>query len=764
MRKWLLLAMMSLLAVLAGCGGGGATCSAGDSCCTAAVGTTCTPTPPASSAGGSATGSVSVSASSSTVTNAAPATITATVLSAAGTPVANNVVDFSVNATVGKLSATAALTDANGHASVLLSPATSATSGADYVVVTTAVNGSALTTQVGYQLSAVSAAFTSFTTDPQIGTKASPVPAYGQTQLTLTMTGVSSASPANLAVTSACPNGTATISPSTVTNTTGTQTFVYQDKGCGSLVPGAMDTVSASITGSSISPTTVPVYLTVPTVNSVTFVSATPSTIYLKGSGYTESSTVVFEVVDTAGHPLPNQTVNLTLSTFAGGLTMDKLPAAGVQPPANGTALETKQSDANGLVSVIINSGTVPTPVRVIAWLSTASGNITTVSSNLAVVTGLPSQLHFSLAQLTTNIEGGDVDGTTNVYTVHASDRSGNPVPDGTSVVFWSEAGQIQGSATTTTANGTSAAVAQFVTTAPRPADGRVTVLAYAIGEESFIDLNGDNIYDNNEPFMDLGDVPKDMQFDGHWDPVNDEYVSLQDLGVTTRGQCNTTAGYPQFALNSVSSDGLEQMVGSVPDTCDGKWSPKTYVRQSIETVFSGSTSRLFWFGKSGASGEGLDDSECKVVPLRRGPPYFVDPTGTVSPTYNFYNVSSTSTEDVNLQTVSSTGDNHWYTGHQLSGVVSMLLSDTNPIRLNPMPAGSKISATTTTPNFTVTVASGSPVANTSIATAFAIGYTFTAGQEVGNVTVTVTTPGGVSTSTSLLIDSLNTLQNACTK
>jgi hypothetical protein len=40
----------------------------------------------------------------------------------------------------------------------------------------------------------------------------------------------------------------------------------------------------------------------------------------------------------------------------------------------------------------------------------------------------------------------------------------------------------------------------------PRPADGRVTILAYALGEESFVDSNGNNRYDAGEPFTDLGD------------------------------------------------------------------------------------------------------------------------------------------------------------------------------------------------------------------------------------------------------------------
>ena len=57
---------------------------------------------------------------------------------------------------------------------------------------------------------------------------------------------------------------------------------------------------------------------------------------------------------------------------------------------------------------------------------------------------GLPSQLNFSVSQATINIEGYKIQGTPNTYTVIASDRLGNPVPDGTAINFIAEGGQIQ--------------------------------------------------------------------------------------------------------------------------------------------------------------------------------------------------------------------------------------------------------------------------------------------------------------------------------
>ena len=75
---------------------------------------------------------------------------------------------------------------------------------------------------------------------------------------------------------------------------------------------------------------------------------------------------------------------------------------------------------------------------------TTPAGVIKTVSSNLSIGVGLPSQLNFSISQTAINIEGMNVDGTPNTYSIIASDRSGNPVPAGTSINFVTEGGQIE--------------------------------------------------------------------------------------------------------------------------------------------------------------------------------------------------------------------------------------------------------------------------------------------------------------------------------
>ena len=330
-----------------------------------------------------------------------------------------------------------------------------------------------------------------------------------------------------------------------------------------------------------------------PDVSSVAFVQAVPEQIYLKGSGFVETSVVRFEVRDGAGNPLPRQTVQLELLTGAGGITVQD--NAG-QPVGVGIVIP-RDTDDLGRVEIRVNSGTLPTPVRIQASLPT--GGIKTVSSNLSVGVGLPSQLNFSLSQLAKNIEGFNIDGTSNTYNIIASDRSGNPVPAGTSINFVTEGGQVEPIKQIQLVSGLARASAGFVSADPRPSDGRITVTAYALGEESFIDQNGNNIRDGNEPFQDLGNIFKDRIFDGIYDPGVDEYIPTN---INNSSPCSLPNTQPAFdAVTGLGRTAvtdallaLDASIPSVPSTCDSTWSGagKVYVRRAAETVLSTSVAR----------------------------------------------------------------------------------------------------------------------------------------------------------------------------
>jgi hypothetical protein len=105
---------------------------------------------------------------------------------------------------------------------------------------------------------------------------------------------------------------------------------------------------------------------------------------------------------------------------------------------------------------------------------------------------------------------------------VRLSDRYNNPAPDGTSVAFNTNGGHVVGACATPSAAGAADGTCTVTWTSanPRPvlgddsppllAAGRATILATAIGEESFTDTNGNGYWDAGEPFVHLGEPFRD--------------------------------------------------------------------------------------------------------------------------------------------------------------------------------------------------------------------------------------------------------------
>ena len=645
--------------------------------------------------------SIALALSTNVVTIATPATATATVRDSTGAGIANQVVKFSTVDGLGSPSPTSALTNASGVASIQLAPITAGTSGADQLLATTTVNGTALQASQGFQLTANNVAIASFASDK------ATLNSYDQATLTVALSGTISGTPVSVSISSACVSKSkASLTPANVTTTTGSATFTYRDLGCGAT--DAADSLQATISGTSATKT-LSLGLTTPTASSITFASATPTTIFLKGSGLTETSTVVFKVVDTAGNGLQNQSVDLAPTTLSGGLTLD-----------TGTTQVTKLSDSLGNVSVLINSGTVPTPVRVKATLTGTA--ISTVSSNLAVAVGLPSQLNFSLSQQTINIEGYDIDGTPNTYSIIASDRLANPVPLNTAINFVAEGGQVEPIKFTTLNSGLARATANFVSAEPKPLDGRLTVVAYAIGEESFIDLNGNNVWDTGEQFQDLGNIFIDRLFDGVYQGSTDQFITLSLPGATT-----ATCSAPSAQLL------LDKSIPSVGGaTCDGNWG-RAYVRRAVETVLSTSTARPVWLAPPSANNVSLlyvpSTSSCDSLLTKTSLITLYSETGVAS-SRQFYEVSGSS-----------------LFGLPGRGVLTFMASDTNDVRFNPVAAGSIITVTATT-GLTVT-ATGSPVPNVAYPSSAGVSYEFT-GAASGTITISITSPSLVTSTVSL--------------
>jgi hypothetical protein len=647
--------------------------------------------------GSSGTPVLQIALSSKSISSASPATVTATLTDARGIAVAGQVVSFTVARGLAKTNIGTALTDVNGNAVVTLAPTNSSSAGADEVTALATYAGTALQTTQGFQIQATNVSLGA------LSSATASLSAYGQTTLTLPIVGSGVGSPVNIAVSSACVSlGKATLSPSSFTATSSSVTMQYRDNGCGAVQ--SADQLQAVVVGTAAA-SSLSLPIASPSVTSLAFISSTPETIFLRGSGFTEASSIVFQVRDANSSPLPNVNVSMHLLTLTGGVTME-----------GGTADVVRASDALGQVTVRVNSGTLPTPVRVAASV-VANTSISTVSSNLSVAVGLPSQLNFSLSQGTRNIEGYNIDGTTNTYQIIAADRSGNPVPAGTSINFVTEGGQVEPSKQIQLVSGIARATANFVSAEPRPIDGRITVSAYALGEESFLDLNGNNKWDLGEPFQDLGNVFKDRNFDGTYNAAVDEYVPLN---INNSSACIASSGLLA----------LDPSIPSMPGTCDGLWSGagQVYVRRATETVLSTSGARPLWADTSGLP------SSCQNITLQVGP--------------------------LTTQTASFTlvaGDT-WYGGGS-SSTLNFIVADANPgsvsqgllPRLNPMAAGTTISASTPTSGLSVVVGGGSPVPSTTEASAGSVAYSFTdPAVSSGVIFVNFRSPSGTTTSVSV--------------
>ncbi len=257
-------------------------------------------------------------------------------------------------------------------------------------------------------------------------------------------------------------------------------------------------------------------------VGSIEFVSAAPAQIALSGTGGIETSTVTFRVVGATGAPIQGVTVDFSLNATTGGLSLSETSA---------------DTDNDGVARTIVSAGTVATSVRVTAT-ETVTG-VSTQSSQLVVSTGIPDTNSFSLSNNDHfNPEGFNFDGEEIRLTIRAADAFNNPVPDGTTISFYTEGGSIDPSCSTANAG---ACTVTWRSQDPRPANGLVTILATAIGNESFTDNNGNGRFNDGETFEDIGEAFADENEDGDYD-VGEFFIDFGPGGIPD-GQRNGPDG-----------------------------------------------------------------------------------------------------------------------------------------------------------------------------------------------------------------------------
>lgn len=485
-----------------------------------------------------------------TVTSSSPGTLRATV----GGSGANVVVSATTNVGVLFPASGTALTNSSGVATFQIEAG--GEKGAGSVTATAATSAGSISASLPYQVGDSGLRLGYFDADDMFVENQiliepeSTLAAAGNAQLSvvvLNAEGDRVATAEDVRFSSGCiAAALATINPTIAQSVNGQASTLYSSLSC-----SGTDSITASLVGADAQAFGT-INIAGATTNSVNFVSAEPLLVVLRGTGgqgRDETSNVVFDVVDGAGRPLPGVNVQFSLTTFIGGLSLSKTSAL---------------SNGDGQVSVTVQAGEIPSVVRVLATVDDGDGNVvTTVSDLLTVTTGLPDQNSISLSvgdcgdEGSFVVDGGmNIDGLCRELTVRMADKFNNPVVDGTAAVFTTEYGSIVGSCTTTagacsvdwtsqaprfpTLTGSTYVVTNSNTlnsvtcpgfpdpAIPCPTDlgsirgGRSTILVTAIGEESFIDRNGNGVMDQSEQnlFENLPEAFHDENEDTFYTPA----------------------------------------------------------------------------------------------------------------------------------------------------------------------------------------------------------------------------------------------------
>jgi adhesin/invasin len=229
---------------------------------------------------------------------------------------------------------------------------------------------------------------------------------------------------------------------------------------------------------------------------SLEFVSALPTVIGVKGSALPQKSSITFRVRDVNGNPVTDGTlVTFTLiSGIGGGETLE--------PVQVGTTA--------GLASTVLTSGTVSGPVRVQARVTVGAITLTSSSTNVSIAGGSPSGAHLGVFPGVKNIACLVTQGILCPVGATVGDRFGNPVPPGTAVSFSANGGIVTAQGLTDETGNTPDVLIKCAEPIPHvgtttnltdPRTGMVTLIAITQGEETFIDTNGNGLFDGPQEF-----------------------------------------------------------------------------------------------------------------------------------------------------------------------------------------------------------------------------------------------------------------------
>jgi hypothetical protein len=353
------------------------------------------------------------------------------------------------------------------------------------------------------------------------------------------------------------------------TTTGGVATAIFA---AGTRAGVATMTATAGLVSASISIT-----IQAGAAGSLEFVRADPILIGVRGSALPQKSTIIFRARDVNGNPVADGTpVTFTLiSGLGGGETL--------APPTVGTLA--------GLASTVLTSGTVSGPVRVLASVTVGGTTLTSSSTNVSITGGPPSGAHMGVAPAFRNIAGLVTQGIICPVTAIVGDRFGNPVPQNTAVSFFTNGGVItpQGltddlgnSVGVELKSGPPTPHVGTLTNFGDPRTGFVTVIAVTQGEETFIDSNGNGLFDGPGEFD-----PTDPELDTP-EPFID-HVNLCN-GQAFPAPCPPDPLFPPFLSGDGSFDPNNRFELFIDGNGNSVWDPPNGVWDANKPIFAVTT------------------------------------------------------------------------------------------------------------------------------------------------------------------------------
>lgn len=491
------LSTLAAAIALTGCGGGGndtiAPKPSGGNGGTGGTGGT-TPTNSVNSsviqlldANGNATNTIS----------AAGATAKVKITDASGKGISGALVTFEGDGVTFGTTNGSVLTNADGEASISVKPTDATDTGSYQLTATAQYNGSTVTTPAyNFTLQAANTNISNMTL------ASTSLASGGSTNITLkTIDTTTNTAQNNVAVNFTATCGTFTSNSVTSSNQGNVTTTYKAIDANGNLCEGTQTIIATTASGSSQS---VQVSVAAIQASSIVYTTSTPVQLGAKGSGSSSSGQIEFTVYAN-GVPAANQNVIISKNYAPSDFSFVSL---------GNTATQTVKSDSTGKVIVQLYPGALPGPVEIKAALANNT-SVYALSKNVSVATGRATQNGFSIS-FSKNVLENEVDGDTAEITARLVDRQGNAVPDGTILSFNTEGGSITPTCSTVRGSCT----VTLTTQNPRPAERRISIIAYLEGDKSYTDMNGDNQYTVGIDGLtrNIGDLFRDDNENGLYD------------------------------------------------------------------------------------------------------------------------------------------------------------------------------------------------------------------------------------------------------